>query len=49
MHSPTEEHLEVVYKTLRYLKRTPGKVCYLLEIGKLNEFMDADWAGCVNI
>ncbi|RVW83047.1 Retrovirus-related Pol polyprotein from transposon RE1 [Vitis vinifera] len=25
MHSPTEKHMEVVYRILRYLKMTPGK------------------------
>ncbi|RVW96855.1 Retrovirus-related Pol polyprotein from transposon TNT 1-94 [Vitis vinifera] len=25
MHSPTEEHMETVYRILRYLKMTPGK------------------------
>ncbi|RVX16235.1 Retrovirus-related Pol polyprotein from transposon TNT 1-94 [Vitis vinifera] len=25
MHSPTEEHMEAVYRILRYLKMTPGK------------------------
>ena len=25
MHSPYEEHLEVVHRILRYLKATPGK------------------------
>lgn len=27
MHAPCEEHLEVVYRILRYFRETPGKVC----------------------
>lgn len=49
MHSPAEEHLEVVYRILRYLKMTPGKGLFF---GKhLNKgievYTDADWAGFV--
>lgn len=50
MHSPTEEHLEAVFKILRYLKRTSGRG--LLFKGsntiKIEAYTDADWAGCVN-
>ncbi|KAH9679732.1 hypothetical protein KPL71_026249 [Citrus sinensis] len=39
MHNPREEHLEAVYKILRYLKSTPGKGTFV--------YTDADWAGSV--
>ncbi|XP_015583366.2 secreted RxLR effector protein 161-like [Ricinus communis] len=50
IHSPGPTHFEVVFKILRYLKRTLGKGLlfkkgeYLL----IEAYTDADWAGNVN-
>lgn len=49
MHTPKEEHLNAVYKILRYLKGTPGKgVLYNKGASlSLETYTDADWAGSV--
>ena len=49
MHSPFEEHLEAVYRILRYLKTTPGKGLFFKKNEQRNveAFTDADWAGSV--
>ena len=46
MNMPNEDHLEVVYKILRYLKMTHSK-CIFFKKGKNKKveiFIDADWA-----
>ena len=47
MNRPTEEHMEAVYRILRYLKMTPGKGLYFSKNPnrKIEVFIDADWAG----
>lgn len=47
MHSPCQEHLEAVYRILRYLKGTPGRGLYFKKNEKRNVelYTDADWAG----
>ncbi|RVW45693.1 Retrovirus-related Pol polyprotein from transposon RE1 [Vitis vinifera] len=47
MHSPTEEHMEAVYRILRYLKMTPGKGLFFrkTENRDTEVYPDADWAG----
>mgnify|MGYP003703484443 CR=1 FL=1 len=49
MHSPGAEHVEAVYKILRYLKGTPGRGLLFKKHGHLQveEYTDADWAGSV--
>ncbi|CAJ2672360.1 unnamed protein product [Trifolium pratense] len=49
MHSPFEEHLEAVYRILRYLKANPGKGLYFKKTSERNVsiFTDADWAGSI--
>ena len=49
MHSPYEEHLEAVYRILRYLKSTPGKGLFFKkgEQRTIEAYTDADWAGSV--
>ncbi|KZV22697.1 Cysteine-rich RLK (receptor-like protein kinase) 8 [Dorcoceras hygrometricum] len=49
MHSPYEEHLDAVYKILRYLKNTPGKGLLFkrCSVRNIEGFTDADWAGSV--
>ena len=49
MHSPYEEHLEVVYQILRYLKSTPGKELYFRknEQHGVEAYINIDWAGSV--
>lgn len=47
MHAPSEEHMNAVYRILRYLKTAPGRG---LLFAKSNDFeiegyTDADWAG----
>ncbi|KAJ9675533.1 hypothetical protein PVL29_024456 [Vitis rotundifolia] len=47
MHSPTKEHMEAVYRILRYLKMTPGKGLFFrkTENRDTEVYSDADWAG----
>ena len=47
MHSPTEVHLEAVYRILRYLKGSPGKGLFFKKDNEreIKVFTDADWAG----
>ncbi|RVW56445.1 Retrovirus-related Pol polyprotein from transposon RE1 [Vitis vinifera] len=47
MHSPTEEHMEAVYRILRYLKMTPGKGLFFRKTENRNTevYSNADWAG----
>ena len=49
MHSPCEEHLEAVYRILRYLKGSPGKGLFFRKNDKrgIEVYTDADWAGSV--
>ncbi|XP_050909535.1 uncharacterized mitochondrial protein AtMg00810-like [Lathyrus oleraceus] len=49
MHSPFEEHLEAVYRILRYLKGNPGKGLLFKKTSEkhVSIFTDADWAGSV--
>ena len=49
MNNPTEEHMEAVYRILRYLKMTPGKGLYFKKNTdrKIEVFTDADWAGSI--
>ncbi|KAK2991799.1 hypothetical protein RJ640_013130 [Escallonia rubra] len=49
MHSPHEEHLEAVYRILRYLKSSPGKGLFFIENEQRNleAYTDADWAGSI--
>ena len=47
MHCPNEEHMDVVYRMLKYLKMTPGKGLLFEKKGELEVegYTDADWAG----
>ncbi|KAM7488896.1 hypothetical protein LguiB_026380 [Lonicera macranthoides] len=49
MHSPCEEHLEAMYRILRYLKCSPGKGLFFRKNDKrgIEVYTDADWAGSV--
>lgn len=49
MHSPFEEHLEVVYRILRYLKTKPRKGMFFEknEQRSVEALTDANWAGSV--
>ncbi|XP_022774064.1 uncharacterized protein LOC111316344 [Durio zibethinus] len=49
LHSPLEEHLEALYRILRYLKNTPSKGLLFEKNEQRNveEFTDADYAGLI--
>ncbi|KAK3022402.1 hypothetical protein RJ639_047376 [Escallonia herrerae] len=49
MNNPTEEHLDAVYKILRYLKMTPGKGLFFKKGYRKNIdiYCDANWAGSI--
>ncbi|CAL2245578.1 unnamed protein product [Prunus armeniaca] len=49
MHSPSEDHMNIVLRILRYLKSAPGKRLMFSKHGHLNidGYSDADWAGNV--
>lgn len=46
-NNPTKEHLNAVYRILRYLKMTPGKGLFFKKgtTRNLELYSDADWAG----
>ena len=47
MHAPSEEHMEAVYRILRYLKSAPGKGLLFSKngISNIEGYTDSDWAG----
>ncbi|XP_030460809.2 uncharacterized mitochondrial protein AtMg00810-like [Syzygium oleosum] len=47
MHAPSEEHMNVVYRILRYLKSAPGRGIMFANNDHLvvEGYTDADWAG----
>ena len=49
MNNPTKEHMNEVFRILRYLKMTPGKGLYFKRTTKrdIEIFTDADWAGSI--
>ena len=49
MNNPNEEHMEAVYRILRYLKLTPGKGLFFEKNQRrdIEVFNDAGWAGSV--
>ena len=46
MHAPSEEHMEAVYRILRYLKSAPGKGLLFSKngISNIEGYTDSDWA-----
>ena len=49
MHSPYEEHLDVAFRILRYLKSTPGKGLFFKKGDRrtIEAYTNADWAGSI--
>lgn len=49
MNWPREDHMEAVYRILRYLNMTPGQGLFFQETAnkEVEIFADADWAGSV--
>ena len=47
MHSPGEEHMEAVYRILRYLNSAPGRGLLFskMEDKNIKGYIDSDWAG----
>ncbi|KAL0416651.1 UNVERIFIED_CONTAM: Retrovirus-related Pol polyprotein from transposon RE1 [Sesamum latifolium] len=47
MHQPSEEHMNAVYRILRYLKGSPEKYLFFSKnsISNIEGYTDADWAG----
>ena len=47
MHCPSKEHMDAVYRVLRYLKSSPGKGLFFGRNNdyKISGYTDADWAG----
>lgn len=50
MHSPCEEHMEAMYRILKYLKGTPGRGLFFKKSKErgVEAFTDADWAGSIS-
>ncbi|CAL8167699.1 unnamed protein product [Prunus armeniaca] len=49
MHFPSEDHMNVVIRILRYLKSAPRKGLMFSKHGRLNidGYTDADWVGSI--
>lgn len=47
MHAPSEEHMEVIYRILRYLKSAPRKGLLFSKNGipNIEGYTDSNWAG----
>lgn len=47
MHSPSEDHMNVIYRILRYLKGAPGRGLLFSKnnITDIEGYMDVHWAG----
>ena len=47
IHAPSEEHMEAVYRILRYLKSAPGKGLLFSKngISNIEEYTNSNWAG----
>ena len=47
MYSPSKEHMDAVYRVLRYMKSSPGKGLFFERNNdyEITEYTDADWAG----
>jgi hypothetical protein len=47
MHAPSEEHMDAVYRILRYLKNAPGRGLLFAKSGEseIVGYTDADWVG----
>jgi hypothetical protein len=50
MHCPSEEHMDVVVRILRYLKSAPGRGLLFSKNGHLEVegYTNADWAGSIS-
>jgi len=50
MHDPRSDHLDAVFRILRYLKSSPGKGLMFRSNGHLDVegYCDADWASCLD-
>jgi hypothetical protein len=50
MHNPSEDHMDVVIRILRYLKALPRKGLMFSKNShlKINGYTDADWAGSIS-
>nr|CAN83535.1 hypothetical protein VITISV_014045 [Vitis vinifera] len=50
MHAPIEEHMEAVYRILKYLKGTLGLGLFFGKNGErsIEAYKDADWAGAID-
>lgn len=49
MHSPSEEHMNVVYRIVRFLKNAQGEGLFFAKNRNLSVegYIDADWAGAI--
>ena len=47
VHSPSKDHMDAVYRVLRYLKSSPGKGLFFRRNNdyEITGYTDADWAG----
>lgn len=47
MHAPSDEHMNAVYRILRYLDGAPGKGLLFLknDVSSIDRYTDSDWAG----
>ncbi|XP_071704321.1 secreted RxLR effector protein 161-like [Rutidosis leptorrhynchoides] len=48
MHAPLQSHLNLTFRTLKYLKGSPGKGIHLVKGNNLDlyAYCDSDWAKC---
>ena len=48
MHRPTQSHLKLAFRVLRYLKESPGKGISVSRNDSwcMKVFVDSDWAKC---